>query len=71
MLLRARASLLVTKGIATRSKDATRGTPGLATRKKKLLGAMALHPGSVLTTSYHCLLLTLKKNEEEQGRTRK
>ena len=28
------ASLLVTKGIATRSKDATRGAPGLTTRSK-------------------------------------
>ena len=29
-------TLLVTKGIATRSKDATRGAPGLTTRSKKL-----------------------------------
>ena len=29
--------LLVAKGIATRSKDATRGAPGLTTRNKKLL----------------------------------
>ena len=30
----ANKKLLVTKGIATRSKDATRGAPGLATRNK-------------------------------------
>ena len=30
-------ALLVAKGIATRSKDATRGAPGLTTRNKKLL----------------------------------
>ena len=29
----------VAKGIATRSKDATRGAPGLTTRSKKLLVA--------------------------------
>ena len=29
---------MVTKGIATRSKDVTRGAPGLTTRNKKLLG---------------------------------
>ena len=38
----ARVSLLVTKGIATRSKDATRGATGLTnTSNKKLLGARA------------------------------
>ena len=31
--------LLGAKGIATSSKDATRGAPGLTTRSKKLLGA--------------------------------
>ena len=33
-------TLLGAKGIATRSKDATRGSPGLTTRSKKLLGAL-------------------------------
>ena len=31
--------LLGAKGIATRSKDATKGAPGRTTRNKKLLGA--------------------------------
>ena len=37
--------LLVTKGIATRCKDATRtllGAPGLTTRNKKLLGTKGI-----------------------------
>ena len=38
----AKASLQGTKGIATRSKDATRGASGLTTRNKKLLGARTL-----------------------------
>ena len=36
LLLGARAWLLGAPGIATRSKDATRGVPGLTTRNKKL-----------------------------------
>ena len=34
--------LLGAKGIATRSKDATRSAPGLTTRSKKLLGAKGI-----------------------------
>ena len=30
------------KGIATRSKDATRGAPGIATSNKKLLGSIGM-----------------------------
>ena len=34
--------LLVTKSIATRSKDATRGAPGPTTSSNKLLGAKGI-----------------------------
>ena len=39
--------LLVTKGIATRSKEATRGAPGITTSNKRtLLVIVPLSPGS-------------------------
>ena len=43
--------LLGTKGIANRSKDATRGGPGLTTSYKKLLGTKGIIFSRILTTS--------------------